>query len=677
MTTNPLLTHTLDIPFDQILPEHVEPAVTELIALSKSRLDAIGAFDGERTYENTVKPLDEATIELETVTSIVGHLESVVTTPELRAAYNAVQPAISAFYASIPLDPKLYAALSAYARTPEAKTISATKRRFLQKTLEEFKRHGAELNAEGKTQLEALSVKLADVTNKFAQNVVDASAAFELYVEDEKRLAGLPERTKAATRAAAEARGKPGHRFGLDAPTYLSVMTYADDAELRRTLWHAYNTRAASGERDNRPLIGEILALRAQKAKLLGYANFADLVLEDRMAKKGEVARAFVQRLEEKTQRAFEHERIALIRFRRELEGENVTSVSPWDVAYYAEKERRSLYDWDEEEIRPYLEASRVVDGVFEIAHRLYGIRITPKNSPVWHESVKCFGIHDADGADLGHFYVDLFPRETKRDGAWMGSFVTGALNEPHVGTICANLTPPSESTPALLSFREVETIFHEFGHLFHHMLSQVEVLSLAGTRVAWDFVELPSQIMENFCWEREGLDLFAKHYQSGALVPDAIFKKMSRAKNYRAGTDQMRQLGFASMDLAMHVDYSKEKNGDVMVYARELFQRFAPATLPDDYAMIASFGHLFSNPVGYAAAYYSYKWAEVLDADAFARFREEGVFNPKIGALFREHVLSKGDSADPFELFRAFRGRDPDPDALLARSGLLAEVAE
>lgn len=673
MTTNPLLSIQLEIPFDTISAEHIEPATIELVSRAKATLAQIGEVAGARTYDNTVKVLDESTSDLEVVMSIASHLESVVTSPEIRAAYNAVQPLVSAFYASIPLDASLWKALSDYAATDDAKALTGPRKRFVEKTMDEFRRHGAELDAAGKQKLEALSVELSDLTTKFSQNVVDATAAFELYVEDEARLAGLPERNKAAARAAAEARGKSGYRFGLDAPTYIAVMTYLEDAGIREALWRAFNTRATKGDHDNRPLIREILRLRREKAALLGYSNFADLVLADRMAKTGATARAFVEGLHAKTVMAFEREQKELLTFRRSIEGEGASPLSPWDIAFYAEKQRKALYAWDEEELRPYLEFESVVSGLFEVARRLYGIEVEKKDAPVWHESVACYSMRDRDGTDLGHFYADFFPRETKRDGAWMGPFITGASGGKHVATICGNLTPPTDTEPSLLTHREVETLFHEFGHLLHHMLTKVDVLSLAGTRVAWDFVELPSQIMENWCWEREGLDLFAKHYKTGERVPDALFQKMIRAKNFRSASDQMRQLGFASMDLAMHIDF--DGSSDPVEYARSLFQPFSPAPLPDDYAMVASFGHLFASSVGYAAGYYSYKWAEVLDADAFARFREEGVFSPAVGARFRESVLAMGDSRDPLELFRDFRGRDPDPNALLERAGLLVST--
>jgi oligopeptidase A len=353
-------------------------------------------------------------------------------------------------------------------------------------------------------------------------------------------------------------------------------------------------------------------------------------------------------------------------------------ALEPWDVGYYAEKERKALYDFNEEELRPYFVLDRVVAGLFETAHRLYQVSIRPNSElKTWHKDVQAFDILADNGEHLASFYADFFPREEKQGGAWMNCFVSGIVENgrlsPHLGLICTNATPPVGDRPALLSHSDVTTLFHEFGHLLHQCLSRVEIRSLAGTHVAWDFVELPSQIMENWSWERESLDVFARHYQTNETIPQSLFDRMQRARMYRAASVMMRQLGFASLDLALHVQYRPAQDGDVLTYAREKMQPFATAPFPTDYAMLASFSHLFSSPVGYAAGYYSYKWAEVLDADAFTRFKREGVFSPKVGDAFRRSILERGDSEDPMELYRSFMGREPDLDALLERFGLKA----
>src|SRR3984885_5028520 len=671
MPENPLLSITFQIPFDRIRPEHVEPGVRELIGQSQGHIDRIVADETPRSFDNTMLALENSTENLDYALAVVRHLESVSPTPELRAAWNAVEPAASAFYSQIPLNEGLWKRLQSYSATSDAAALQGTRRRFLTKTLDSFRRHGAELDPAGKKRMAEIDVELTRLTTKFSENVLDSTNAFELMVTDEADLAGLPPSAIAAARQSAESKNAEGSRFTLQAPSYIPVLTYMDNREIRERMYRAFSTRATEAERDNRPLLSRILELRREKARLLGFPDFADFVLHDRMAHKGERAMKFLEELKIKTDPFFAKENSALEAFAGQ-------TLEPWDVGYWAEKQRRDLYDFDEEERRPYFPAEKVVDGMFAIVERLYGIRVKPATGvPIWHPDVRYYEVHDRDGSLMGAFYADWYPRESKRDGAWMEAFITGSYvsgrYEPHLGCICGNLTPPIGDKPALLTHREVETIFHEFGHLLHHVLSRVEVRSLAGTSVAWDFVELPSQIMENWCWERAALDLFARHYLTGEAIPEGLYQKMIRARTYRGANVQMRQLGFGFVDLKLHREYDPARDGDVLTYARDVLQPFAAAKFPENYAMIAGFTHLFSRPVGYGAADHSYKWAEVLDADAFTRFRDEGIFSPEIGAAFREHILSKGDSEDPAELYRKFMGRDPDPEPLLLRSGLVA----
>ncbi|MGI8743119.1 MAG: M3 family metallopeptidase [Bryobacteraceae bacterium] len=670
---NPLLHFEFRIPFDEIQAAHVEPAVAELLTNARVRLDALIADPASRTFENTMLALDQLTEPLEYAMGIVRHLEGVVTTPELRAAYNAVQPEVSAFYSSLPLNAGLWRAIQAYAATDDAKFLKGTRKRFLKKTIESFRRHGAELDPAGKTRLSEIDVELAKLTTKFSENVLDSTNEFELIVQDESKLAGLPPTAVAAARASAASKDLPEGkwRFTLQAPSYVPLMTYLDDASIRQQVYHAFSVRAASGQHDNRQILADVLRLRLEKAHLLGFRDFSDFVLEDRMAHSGQRAQEFLLDLKQKTEAGFHRENEELRAFAQ------LPELQSWDVAYYSEKQRAALYDFDEEALRPYFPLERVVNGMFDIVGKLYGIRVEEKSgAPVWDTAVKYYEIQDDTGM-LGAFYADWYPRENKRGGAWMDAFITGidigSRYEPHAGLICGNLTPPVDGKPALLTHREVETIFHEFGHLLHHCLSRVEVRGLAGANVAWDFVELPSQIMENWCWERAALDLFACHYETGEPIPQELFEKMRRARRFRAANAQMRQLGFGFVDLALHREYDPARDGDVLAYARDILQQYSPAPLPPDYALIAGFTHLFSSPVAYAAGYYSYKWAEVLDADAFTRFREVGIFNRDIGLSFRQNILAKGDSEDPAELYRSFMGRDPDPNALLERVGILA----
>jgi oligopeptidase A len=678
---NPFLDVQHPIAFDRMKAEHVRPAIAELLADAQRRLDALQQDAAAATYENTMFALEDVTDRLGRAMGVIGHLESVANTPELRDAYNEVQPKVSAFYSSITLAAGVYRRIKELAQSGAASSLNPTRARFLHKTLESFEREGAGLDDAGKARLQALNVELSELTTRFSQNVLDSTNAFELVIEDRARLSGLPERAIEAAQQSARGKGLSGYRFTLHEPSLIAVLTYMDDAQIRERVYRAYNARASAGPNDNRELVERILSLRAEKARLLGFRNFVDLVVDDRMAKNGARARSFLEDLDRRSREAFAREQDELLSFRRQKEGAGAAPLEPWDVGYYAEKERVARYDFDEEALRPYFSLERVLDGLFELVQRLYGIRVERVGSlPVWHASVRGYRVTDEDGSDLGVFYADLFPREEKRGGAWMNAFVTGEPAPsgwtPHVGLICANVSPPIGEQPALLSHREVETIFHEFGHLLHHMLSRVEVKSLAGTSVAWDFVELPSQIMENFCWERASLDLFARHVETGERIPDALFERMSRARTFRGASAMMRQLGFGLVDLLLHIEYDRARDGDVLAYGRKVLARYMPAKLRDDYALLTGFGHLFGSPVGYAGGYYSYKWAEVLDADAFARFRAEGLFSRKVGLEFRNKVLARGDSRDPMELFVDFMGREPDLQPLLKRSGIEPSAA-
>ncbi len=672
---NPLIQLGFEIPFDEIEAQHVVPATDALLANAQAAIDAIAADQGSRTYANTLGALEAATEMLERAMTVVGHLESVATSDAWRDAYNATRPRVSAFWSGMAMNDALYQAIRAFATTEEASTLPPTEKRFLQKTLDDFRRHGAELGPGDKAKLQAIEVELTKLTTEFSQNVLDETNAFELILTDEDKIAGLPESAKEAAAENASAKGVEGWRFTLHAPSMIPVLTYLDDAGIREQVWRAYNTRAVSGARDNRRIIGKVLELRQAKAALLGYADFSDLVTEDRMAKLGTKAKAFIDDLRERSQEAFDRENQELQAYRREIESESAPALEPWDVAYYSEKQRQAKYDFNEEELRPYFPLDRVLEGLFATARALYEIEIVERDAAAWDSEVKSYAIRERDGTMVAAFYVDLFPRENKRGGAWMNSLISAAYREeaplPQLGLFCANVNPPVGGKPALLTHREVETLFHEFGHLLHHCFSKVSVRSLAGTNVAWDFVELPSQIMENWCWERSGLDLFAAHYETNQRVPDDLYEKMVRARTYRAANAQMRQLGFASVDLALHQTYDPSKDGDAMAYGRDILQGHSATRLPEDYAMLAGFGHIFAHPVGYASGYYSYKWAEVLDADAFTRFKKEGITNPEVGRAFRDTILSKGNSEEAEKLYRDFMGRDPKLEPLLERCGL------
>jgi oligopeptidase A len=558
-------------------------------------------------------------------------------------------------------------------------------------TLANFREAGADLPAEKRARLESIEAELAQLTQKYSENSLDSTNAWQLIVEDELRLAGLPASAINAARDSARKKGlgsdeKPVWRFTLHMPSQEPVMLHAEDESLRREVWAAataVGAEAEGGKWDNGPLVQKILSLRAEKAALLGKKNFADLVLARRMARVGTKALAFVTDFETRCRPAFARECAELEAFKAERTGVPAGRLKAWEVSYWAEKLRKARHAFDEEQLRPYFEVGRVQAGLFELAQRIFGLRITKKAvaaEAVWHADVKFYELHDEAGRHLGSFYADWHPRESKRGGAWMGYLITGgpsskaggeAIRMPHLGYICGNMSPPTPGRPALLTHREVETVFHEFGHLLHHLLGEVPVKSLNGVNVAWDFVELPSQIMENWCWERESLDLFARHHETGAPIPEELFRKMTGARNFRAACAAMRQVQFAKMDLLLHLRAEEFVDGDLEAKTRALVADCMIPTEPAARTIVRRFGHLFSDPVGYAAGYYSYKWAEVLEADAFTRWKKEGVFSRRVGAEFVEHILSQGNSAEAAELFRRFMGRDADPGALLRRSGL------
>lgn len=674
---NPLLQPQFDIPFDKIQASHVEPGLDQLIENAKLNIDQIINQPSPRTWNNTMAAYDVATEGLDWAITIVRHLESVATTPEMRAAVNISQPKVSAFYSSISLNEGLYKALKDYAATDEASTLTGVRKRYLEKTLDGFRRAGAELGSVGKARLAEIDVELSKLTMKFSENVLDATNDFELVVTDETQLAGLPPSAVAAAKQSAESKGVEGWRFTLQAPSFTAVTNYLDNRQIREKVARGFYSRGTQEDRDNRPIVTHILELRREKANLLSYKNFADMVTADRMAKSGDSALAFIESLQERTRPFWEQENRELEGFRAKLTGGAEGPMQLWDISYFAEKMRAQQMDFNEEELRPYFPLPQVLKGMFEIFGELFGINVLRReNVPVWHPDVESYAIYDRTSGELmGCFYSDMFPRETKRGGAWMDGFSLGRPTAngwtPHLGLICGNMTPPLDGKPALLTHREVETVFHEFGHLLHHCLTRVEVRGLAGTNVAWDFVELPSQILENWCVEEKALNLFARHYETGEPLPNALLKKLQDSKKFRSASAQMRQVSFSTIDLSLHIKYNPEVHGDPITYSSHILADCLPVPLPKGHAMIASFTHLFSSPVGYGAGYYSYKWAELLDADAFSRFHKEGVLNSQTGRAFRDQILSKGNSEEPIQLYQQFMGRQPDPEAMLVRLGL------
>ncbi len=691
---HPFLSPEFQIRWSTLVPEAVEPDITHALMQAKQNIEVICVQDpAAATYDSTFLALEKATEELGRGWGRLNHLDSVCDSPAQREALNKMLPAVTDFYSSIALNDRLWAMIKAVGESVEIASLDSVGKRFVEETLFDFRSSGADLPVDKKQRVAAIEAELSKITKEYSEHVLDSTNAWELLITDEAKLAGLPESAKAGAAANARAKGhENAWRFSLQFPSMFPIMQHLHDDTIRRQVWEASSRVGAVGEFDNTALVWQILELRQEKANILGHENFADLTILRRMAKTGQSALKFIEGIHARIHPAFLAEYKQLGQYKAAKSGQPVSALEPWEVAYWSEKQRQENYDFDEEVLRPYFSVDGVMAGMFEIASRLFGITIRelesiyiePSSSnsqpatadsqlvETWHPECKFYEIHDSKtAAHLGSFYADWHPRESKRGGAWMNSLHTGALGEPHLGLIIGNMSPPVGGKPALLTHREVETIFHEFGHLLHGLLSEVSVKSLAGTNVPWDFVELPSQIMENFCWDRESLDLFARHFETDEPIPEDLFAKMIAAKNYLSASVFMRQLAFAKLDLELHIRLSDFIGKDLDAVDHGVLANYLAPLKTLTPSMMRRFNHLFSSPTGYAAGYYSYKWAEVLDADAFTRFQTGGVLNSETGHAFREHILSKGNSVPPDELYRRFMGRDPDQEPLLIRAGL------
>ena len=700
MNTHPFLDNTEHPSWSALQPECVRSDITLALEQSEKNLQAIRDLNpADVTFFNTVKALEQATVELDEAWGLVAHLDSVCNSDELRNAYNDILPAVSEFEAKISLDGQLWNSIKAFAESEQAKDLSPIDQRLLGETIKDFSEAGADLPEEKRKRIEVLSSELAKITQKFSENVLDATNAWQMVVKEETKLKGLPTSALDAAKQNAieklgEKEGKDAWLFTLHAPSMLPVLQYLDDEELRGEIWAASDRLGTEEPNNNSSLIKEILSLRQEKAELLGKKDFADTVLSRRMAKEGRVADEFISELKEKTLPFFSQENKELEEFKAEKVNQSIDLLQPWEIGYWAEKLKKERYSFDDEDLRPYFPIQSVLHGMFNLVTKIFGLEIVERSTQfeqeiyahghegsnpveVWHKEVRFYDLFDQESKSLlGSFYADWHPRSSKRGGAWMNFLKTAEPTQegnrsPHLGLICGNLTAPTPGKPALLTHYEVETIFHEFGHLLHHLCGEVPHRSLNGVNVAWDFVELPSQIMENWCWERVSLDLFAKHHETGECIPDDLFQKMLRARNFMAGNAMMRQLAFSKLDLFLHRTLALQDFQDLEKEIQSALGEYFPKRKSPARTIAHRFSHLFSSPVGYAAAYYSYKWAEVLDADAFTRFQKEGVLNPEIGRKFREHILSKGNSLPPDQLYRNFMDRDPQVEALLQRSGL------
>lgn len=670
---NPLLDLSGLPRFDQIRPEHVTPAIDRLLADAEAAVKA--AETAPASWDAFVVPLDDATERLWRAWGLVNHLQGVVNSPALREAYNTNLPRITRFGSALSQNLALYAQYKALAAAPEAAGYDAARRKTLDNALRDFRLGGAELDEAGKARFAAIREELSSLSAKFSENVLDATDAWSLYVEDPAELAGLPADVLAASRAAAEKDGKPGWKLTLQMPCYLPVLAYADNRALRERLYRANAVLASElgpdPALDNSANIGRILALRAELAALLGFANYAEYSIATKMAESPAQVLEFLRDLAARARPYAQRDRAELEAFARDELG--LPTLEAWDLAYASDKLKQARYSFSEQEVKPYFTEDKVLGGLFDVIESLYGLKVQPDSAPVWHPDVRFFRLVDGDGQLVGQFYLDLYAREGKRGGAWMDDCrnrrdTANGVQTPLVYLVC-NFGKGSDGRPATFSHREVTTLFHEMGHGLHQLLTRIGELGVAGINgVEWDAVELPSQFMENFCSEWERVRAMTAHVDSGEPLPRALFDRMLAAKNFQSGMFTVRQLEFALFDMLLHSQFDPASD-DVLELLERVRDEVAVNRPPAWHRFPQQFNHIFAG--GYGAGYYSYKWAEVLSADAYAAFEEAPAQVAETGARFRREVLARGGSRDAAENFQAFRGRAPTIDALLRHSGM------
>lgn len=663
------------LPFDRIRVEHYEPAIREGMRLHNEEIEAIVNNAEAPTFANTIAALEHSGALLQQVSNVFGNMMSANTSDEMQELAKVLMPLLDEHSNNIRLNEKLFARIKTVYDNRDNEGLDGEQMRLLTDTYRSFARNGVNLQGEEKEKYRQLSQKLSVLSLQFDENNLKEMNGYELHITDTAQLAGLPESAMDAAAEAAREKGKEGWLFTLHAPSYSPFMTYADNRDLRQKLYMAYNTLCSKGnDTDNQDIVKQIANTRIEVAQLLGYKNHAAYQLEERMAENSEAVYHLLQQLIDAYMPAARQELEEVQALARQQEG-NDFKLMPWDWSYYSHKLKDRKYSIDDEMLRPYFELENVKKGVFGLATKLYGITFK-KNAdiPVYHKDVEAFEVFDKDGTFLAVLYTDFHPRASKQSGAWMTEFkgqwtddATGENSRPHV-SIVMNFTKPTQDKPALLTFSEVETFLHEFGHALHGMFANSHYQSLSGTNVYRDFVELPSQIMENFAIEKEFLHTFARHYQTDELIPDGLVQRIVDSSNFNAAYACMRQVSFGLLDMAWHT-LETPFDGDVKAYEHQAWE--AAQVLPQiaETAMSTHFGHIFAG--GYSAYYYSYKWAEVLDADAFSLFKEKGIFNPEVAASFRENVLSKGGTEHPMTLYKRFRGQEPTIDALLIRNGI------
>jgi len=659
-------------PFSQIKLEDYKPAFIENIAKAKAEIDAITTNSETPTFENTIVALDFSGEQLDRLSSIFFNLNSAETCDEMQKIAQEVSPLLTEFSNDIALNEDLFKRVKAVYDQKESLNLTTEQATLLDKKFKGFSRNGALLNEEDKLKLREIDTELAKIKLTYGENVLAETNNYQLHITNEENLKGLPDGAKEMAASLAKSKNLEGWVFTLDFPSYLPFVTYVENRELRKEIAIVAGKKSfQDNEFDNKENVKRIVELRHKRANLLGYKSHSDFVLEERMAQNPEKVLSFLNDLLEKAKPASQKEFAQLTAFAKELDG--IDQLEKWDGAYYSEKLKQKLFNFDDEILKPYFKLENVLNGAFAIAEKLFGITFKEVfDIDKYHEDVQTFEVLDFEGQLVAIFYSDFFPRKGKRNGAWMTSYksqaVKNGINErPHVSIVC-NFTPPTATKPSLLTFNEVTTLFHEFGHALHGMLANTTYPSLSGTSVYWDFVELPSQVMENWCYEPEALALFAKHYETGEIIPQEYVEKIKESASFLEGMATLRQLSFGILDMTYHG--KSQTIADVKSFEKQAMEGTSLYPDVEENCMSTSFSHIFQG--GYSSGYYSYKWAEVLDADAFAYFQEKGIFNKEVATKFKDNVLSKGGTELPMELYKRFRGQEPKADALLKRAGLL-----
>ncbi len=671
--TSTFVTKHNTAPFSQIKLEDYKPAFIENIAAAKAEIDAIINNPETPTFENTIETLDFSGNALDRLSSIFFNLNSAETCEEMQKIAQEVSPLLTEFSNDITLNEDLFKRIKAVYEQKDSLNLSPEQATLLDKKFKSFSRNGALLSEENKLKLREIDTELAKLKLTFGENVLAETNAYQLHITNESDLKGLPEGTIEAAKSLAKSKELEGWIFTLDFPSYIPFVTYADNRELRKEIAIAAGKKAfQNNEFDNQEITLKIAKLRFERANLLGYSTHSHFVLEERMAQNPDKVKSFLNDLLAKAKPAAQREFAQLTAFAKEFDG--IDQLEKWDGAYYSEKLKQQLFNLDDEKLKPYFQLENVLNGAFTVANKLFGLTFTEIfDIDKYHEEVTTYEVKDEFGELVAIFYADFFPRKGKRNGAWMTSFKSqyikdGKNERPHISNVC-NFTKPTETKPSLLTFNEVTTLFHEFGHGLHGMLANTTYPSLSGTSVYWDFVELPSQVMENWCYEPEALALFAKHYETGEIIPQEYVEKIKESASFQEGMATLRQISFGLLDMAFHSNNPTEIT-NVKSFEKTAFEG---TTLYPDVAescMSVSFSHIFQG--GYSSGYYSYQWAEVLDADAFAYFQEKGIFNKEVATKFKDNILSKGGTELPMELYKRFRGHEPTPDALLKRAGLM-----